>query len=133
MALTRRNLASLAVHGQHGIIINLRKADRAMRSAVIKVTQKNGRACVKLAKALCPVDTGRMRRSITGKPSPTGITYSVFYEPSFFTQDGVTYYPYWVEKGTRRMPARPVLTWAKRQIDPIHKRDVAEAIRSVTR
>ena len=51
------------------------------------------------AKALCPVDTGRLRNSIT---------HQQYYENTEIIGTNVEYAPY-VELGTRKMAARPYL------------------------
>jgi hypothetical protein len=132
MALTRKDLKTLTVYGREGIILNLRKVERAIRARVIKETLRTGKEALGFAKNVCPVDTGRMRRSLTGEPLPSGLLYKLYYEPSHFERDGVTYYPVYVERGTRRMPARPVLQWTKHRFDPIHKQRVADVLRKET-
>lgn len=71
----------------------------ALEAAVARALAKIGMAAEGYAKGLCPVDTGRLRDSITNQAEGPG---------KVVVGTNVEYGPY-VELGTSRMKARPYL------------------------
>lgn len=132
-AFQRALIRTTNVRGIEGIVANLHRVDKRMKRELARTTTRNSAETVRLAKSVCPVDTTRMRESITAQVSPRGYTFEVFYDPVPFINDGVPYYPFWVELGTSRMAARPTLRWAYDIQGPIYKQDVAKVLRKVTR
>lgn len=97
-------------------IANIYAADKLMQRDVRKRVAITGRKTWRTARALCnkggalqAYDTGRFRSSITLRLSEDNLVYEVYYDRNTFTADGEPYYAPFVEYGTERIPARPVL------------------------
>lgn len=133
MALRRQLIRSFNIRGQSALIANIHKVSSSIRKELERTTNRARTDTVRLAKSVCPVRTGRMRKSITGEMYPSKLGFTVFYEPNDFIQEGLPYYPIFVELGTSRMPARPTLRWAYNIMGPIYRADVAEVLRQITR
>ena len=71
------------------------------------------------AKSLCPVDTGRLRNSITNQVDMS--------EQAVYIGTNVEYAPY-VELGTSRMPARPFLRPAAHDHGPEYQELLRQAM-----
>lgn len=76
-----------------------------------KLLKQVGTRCVRIAKRMCPVDTGRLRSSIAEELRTDGRDLSEI------VGTDVEYAPY-VELGTRRMRAQPFLRPAAEQAKP---------------
>lgn len=124
--------SKVTVRGQEAIIANLHRVSARTKRDLRITTDRYRREVVRTAKNICPVRTGRMRGSITGELSPQGYAFEVFYDPAPFIRDGQPYYPVYVELGTSRMPARPVLRWAYDAHELRYKAEIASVIRRNT-
>lgn len=74
---------------------------RVIRGASLRELENTGRRVVNRAKILCPVDTGRLRASIKGRPSRTWTL-----RPQFTVSTNVDYAEM-VQNGTRPHIIRP--------------------------
>lgn len=79
---------------------NRREVAEAIDKAVAAALEEMGLACEGYAKLACPVDTGRLRSSITHMTKPS--------DNAVYVGTNVEYGPY-VELGTVHMEARPFL------------------------
>ena len=79
---------------------NTREVISAKDAAVAKALEMIGLQCEKYAKLLCPVDTSRLKNSITHEARPS--------EEAVYVGTAVEYAPY-VEYGTYKMKAQPYL------------------------
>lgn len=79
---------------------NRREVAEAIDKAVAAALEEMGLACEGYAKAACPVDTGRLRSSITHMTKPS--------DNAVYVGTNVEYGPC-VELGTVHMAARPFL------------------------
>lgn len=125
--------ASVRVSGVTGLIANIYAADREVTRAVQRATKRAADDVEALAKQLAPVDTGRLKRSITKRVSPGGLTFEVFPDPAVFAGDNVQDYSPFVEFGTIHSPAQPFLFPAMEAIAPHYRRDVSDAVRRALR
>lgn len=123
----------VSVSGIDGIVANLYSGKILVRSAVVTTNAKYGRAIRELAKSLCPVDTARMRSSIVDEYSPQGLTFVVKFDKSVFDNDGVSYYPVFVEFGTKKSGAQPSLGPAYENLSPVWKEELGRNIRDALR
>lgn len=79
---------------------NRREVAEAIDKAVAAALEEMGLACEGYAKLACPVDTGRLRSSVTHMTKPS--------DDAVYVGTNVEYGPY-VELGTVHMEARPFL------------------------
>ena len=79
---------------------NRREVTEAIDKAVVAALEEMGLACEGYAKLACPVDTGRLRSSITHMAKPS--------DNAVYVGTNVEYGPC-VELGTVHMAARPFL------------------------
>lgn len=92
------------------------------RKKIAEALVRKGLQTVRVAKRNCPVDTGRLRASITVADSE-GITQTTSIEPPRATGDNVVVrvgtnveYAEYVEFGTENQPAKPFLRTAFQQV-----------------
>lgn len=116
------------VRGQSALSANFHRLNRNIASELRAVSDRAGRDTVKLARQLVPKDTRRTERAITYTLSEAGYTVHIFVDPEPYAEDGVTYYPPFVERGTSRSPAQPFMFPAWEAIRPHYQQDVREAI-----
>ncbi len=101
---TRDMTKGLLASDIHGLVEvredNTRAVADAIDQAVARALEKIGLAAEGYAKRACPVDTGRLRNSVTHLTKPA--------EKSVYVGTNVEYAPY-VELGTSRTKAQPFL------------------------
>ena len=83
------------------------EVERAVRSAAVKAITKAALIVERDAKILCPVDTGRLRTSITHDVNEGEISARVGIPPRH--DDHSMMYGVYVEMGTSKMRAQPYL------------------------
>lgn len=117
-------------------IANIYVADQLMQRDVRKRVAVAGRKTWRRARALCnkggalqAYDTGRFRRSITLRLSDDSLVYEVYYDRGVFIADEKPYYAPFVEYGTARMAARPVLWTAWNEVYPKFNEELSVEIR----
>lgn len=115
------------IRGMQGLLANLHRLDEAAKDRVREVVVRGAADTHRLAFELCPKDTGRMARSLTTEFSPEGFVFTLFYDEEQFPD---TYYPPYVEFGTRFSPAQPSLGPAFETMAPHIADDVLAAIRA---
>lgn len=96
------------------------KVTRKTRKEIEKEVRKVGEDIVRDAKAVVPVDTGRLKKSINYKLSPDRLSVKVGTD---------VYYSMFVEFGTYKMPARPYLTPAIARHAPRLTKGVEDAVK----
>lgn len=120
----------LRVTNLSAVIANIyrfdRDAQRGMRNAAIRA----GEFCKHTARQFVDVDTGRTYNAIETDYGDAGLSFETYVDPEPFARDGVEFYPWWLEMGTRFRPATPFLFPAFRLTEPILKAEVAREIRA---
>lgn len=116
-------------------IKNVMDYREASISAIFQGNLKMGIGVTSQAKGLCPVDTGRLRNSITYKTSSSrgpGIPILTVKPKSneIFVGTGVSYGPY-IEFGTRKQKAQPFIQPAISIIEKIYNTAVKASITAV--
>lgn len=100
----------------------LNAAPGKMQTAIKSITRKVALLAERYSKLNTPVDTGRLRASISSDIRPMQATVSTH-----------TNYARYVHDGTRRMRARPFMSEAEKQVGPqipsIIEEEVANALR----
>jgi HK97 gp10 family phage protein len=125
--------AQVQITGDKALIANIYKANERVGKALRSMNRRMARQTWKLARELSPVDTGRMKGSLTYEMSPDELVFDVFPDPRIFEAEGLVYYPLFVHEGTYRMPARPFLRWAYNEMEPSYSADVRLAIKTALR
>lgn len=119
----------LTVHGQKATIANIYKTYDDIVDRMRKTTRETAQNVHDMAYQLSPVDTGRMRESLTVSFSDMGLAFDVFFDPLPFIVDGVAYYPPFQEFGTKYMDAQPSLIPAYRFHERRYKADIGASVR----
>lgn len=96
---------------------NRREAATGIRSAVSKALEQTGMLAEGYAKKACPVDTGRLRNSIT----------HVVQGDSVYVGTNVEYAPH-VELGTRHQDAQPFLRPAAQEHASQYRKVIRDAL-----
>lgn len=122
-----RSHAPFEVQGLDGIVANFYSAKTNIRQEIRVLTALSAAETVRLTRAFCPVDTGLMRSSVKAELVPSGLQFSVFFDPSVFQAAGKVYYPLFVEFGTRFMSAQPSLRPAFAIVGPAYSKGVSDA------
>lgn len=131
--MPRRIHGVVEVKGTAGVIRNLKKFGEDVLEEIRQATINNGYAAYTLARNICAVDTGRLRKSITLDPEPVtpkGVfQIKLYYDPQLFREDEVPYYAPYVEFGTRFMAAQPAIGPAYDHIAPKYLSEVRQILR----
>lgn len=98
---------------------NRKAVESGMRSAVLRALEEIGLLAEGYAKKLCPVDTGRLRNSITHAVSSS--------ENAVYVGTNVEYAPH-VELGTRHMDAQPFLRPAAQDHGSQYRRVIQDVL-----
>ena len=98
---------------------NRKTVESGIQSAVLRALEEIGLLAEGYAKKLCPVDTGRLRNSITHAVSSS--------ENAVYVGSNVEYAPH-VELGTRHQDAQPFLRPAAQDHGPEYRRVIHDAL-----
>ncbi len=113
---------TISVKGVEENIAALRLVKDQAKDKIIEVLREETQEAVEDAKNRVPVDTGALRDSIKRTISKKKLTATMSAGGKVKGVD--TYYAFFVEHGTRKMPARPFLYPAARA----HEKDIAERL-----
>lgn len=98
---------------------NRKTVESGIQSAVLRALEEIGLLAEGYAKKLCPVDTGRLRNSITHAVSSS--------ENAVYVGSNVEYAPH-VELGTRHQDAQPFLRPAAQDHASQYRRVISDAL-----
>lgn len=98
---------------------NRKTVESGIQSAVLRALEEIGLLAEGYAKKLCPVDTGRLRNSITHAVSSS--------ENAVYVGTNVEYAPH-VELGTRHMDAQPFLRPAAQDHGSEYRKVIHDAL-----
>lgn len=123
----------LEVKGIEGLVANLYASNERVGRHIRAVNRRAARQIEQLAKDFAPVDTGRLKGSITHELSPDDLVFRVYPDPAVFAEDGEPYYAPYVEFGTAISPAQPYLHPAYEALRPHYVGDIRKAVRQAIR
>lgn len=113
---------SVSVKGVEENIDALRRVNAQAKDTIVQVLREEVQKAVDDAKSRAPVDTGALRDGITRSVSKKNLTATM---SAGGKRRGVdTYYAYFIEFGTKNMPARPFFYPAARA----HEEEIAERL-----
>jgi HK97 gp10 family phage protein len=116
----------LGVSGREAMVANFHAADQIAQVAFKEANEEGARYILKLAERYCPVDTGRMLRLLG--MDVTDFTWSVGWDAQDFIDEGQSFYPEFVEFGTRYMEGQYPLTRAYEEGYPVVVEQVSKAM-----
>jgi HK97 gp10 family phage protein len=139
--VTRRTIAAassgynasrfeLGIRNQQALVANFHSAEREIVDAMTDLTRAAGERAYAIAYAICPVDTSptaddfAMRDYIRLEFSAGGLVWELGWYAEDFFGAGHPFYAFFVEFGTRFMPARPSLRPAFEQASAELLRDL---------
>lgn len=107
------------------LVANFYAADPDVQQAAKAAVRSAGDAMYEIAHALCAVDTGFMRSQLTERVTEGGYAVSVGWSEDVFLAAGLSFYPPFVELGTRFMAAQPAIGPAFDLVMPEFEADMA--------
>lgn len=120
----------LGVRGVDGAIANLFEYDRVCQRRIRATVRKYGKKLQRRTQELVPVDTGFLRDHVLCEFTPDDLIFDVGWDATDFFAMGFDFYAFFVEYGTSRMPARPSLTQASRELLPAFSEAISDAVRT---
>jgi HK97 gp10 family phage protein len=109
----------LAIRGTGILPQKFMEADARLVRGLQRVVRKYGDDTRRLAKSLCPVDTGYMKAMLKTQYSEDGFTFEVGWNlGDDFLGTGRNPYPFYQEFGTRNHSAQPSINPAFREMAP---------------
>lgn len=118
------------VRGAKALVANLFARQHRIKRDVLDITERFGERTFNVAAANTPRRMGLMLSSLKIEMSQRGYAFVVFYDSSRFPN---TYYPVFVEYGTRFMEAQFPLTRAYREIEPQYRAEISRVVRGAVR
>lgn len=100
---------TISTRNAGAVAANFYAADLRCQVAVRRIVKRYAKRTYALTYALTPEDTGRMKRLLKMRISPSGFVYEVGWEEDDFTAEGQPFYVLYVLFGTVKMAARDVL------------------------
>jgi HK97 gp10 family phage protein len=113
-----RNVFELSVRNQAALVANFYSFDVEAKEQIRALVVRQAESLRNLTMSFAPVDTGYMRDHVLARYGPEGFSFEVGWEASDFLGAGLSFYPFFVEYGTRFMPAQPSLGPAWREVEP---------------
>jgi HK97 gp10 family phage protein len=108
------NILELSVRNASAVIANVQQFDARAREEIRALVQQYAEATRTLVRDLAPVDRGYMHDHVRVRYSPEGFAFEVGWDAADFLGEGLAFYPFFQEFGTRFMPPQPSLgpAWA---------------------
>lgn len=124
----------VSVRNADGLIANLQQVYSRVRREIKVVVGDSASRIEQRTIDLCPKRSFYMSEHVRTKFSKTGYTYTVGWTADDFigTTDATgqprSFYPFFIEFGTRRMRARPSLSIAYKEEEPRFKAGISKAL-----
>lgn len=123
----------LSVTGSAAAERGFDRTNQAMDRAVKRVVKDFSLYTRDLTRFFSPVNTGFMQRHVRSEVSPDGYSFETGWVADDFFNAGRTFYPFFNEFGTSKMPARPALGRALQIAAPEFKQAITQAIMETAR
>lgn len=124
----------LGVRGEQALVANFHGTEAAIVDGFRASAQTAAELVVAVTRQLCAYDTGFMRDHVRIWYSRSGLVFEVGWDATDFFNEGLAFYPWFVEFGTRTMDAQPALLPAYEYVTPLYLADLAENVaRAVAR
>ncbi len=119
----------LSVRGSAYLETKAKEQDLILAHGLRKIVRQFGDDTRRLAKSLCPYDTGYMKAMIKTIYSENGFIYETGWNlGDDFLGTGRNPYPFYQEFGTRHHPAQPCLNPAFQEMAPKFKEACAQRV-----
>jgi hypothetical protein len=117
-----------------GMVGNLYRADASIRRELQEVGRQFGEELQLRVEAYTPVDTGFMQAHVHRRMFNDDMAFEVGWIADDFFNEGLSFYPYFVEYGTIHMAAQLPLTRASDEVIPLYQQAVrAAVVRAIAR
>lgn len=119
----------LRVENVSGIIANIYRGRDGALAGIRDAVHHWGDQVRFRARQRVRIRSGRTHDAITTEYGDAGLSFTTFVDPEPFEQAGLSYYPLWLEIGTRTMPASPYFFPSFREVEPLLIADIGARIR----
>lgn len=113
-----RNLFELSFRNQAAVIANVMRFEDNALAEIRALVVEYGEKARALTQSFAPVRTGWMRDHVRTRYGPLGYSWETGWDANDFIGQGLSFYPWFVEFGTRFMGAQPSLTPAYNIVAP---------------
>lgn len=127
------SMIRLKVEGKTAAIANIYIAHKNVVTRMQRATVRNGNDTRLLAFQLAPKDTWFMANHIEVEFTPQYRGFEVFLDPAVFYNEGLPFYPPYVEHGTSISPAQPFMRPAYEIMSVHYQADISAAIKQALR
>lgn len=118
----------LSVRNASAMVANFHAADAQLQEDIRDLVEEYGEATRELTSFLSPYRTGHMSESVRTVYSPSGLAFETGWDADDFIGEGLAFYPYFQEFGTRFMAAQPSLGPAYEEMRPQFERALRERV-----
>lgn len=125
--MARAGRAHVTITGLPRLRQALEELPEEIKQALARAVQESGEAVRADVEHNVAEDTGRLKRDVKSRAKEDGLIAEV----GWFDQED--YYAFFVEKGTRRMPAQPSLHPALERERALYTRRLTDEVRAVLR
>jgi HK97 gp10 family phage protein len=120
----------LGIRDTRALAVNFHKADVGITDAMKSAVASTLAIFDRVWESLTPVDTGWMVEHRHIRLTPSGLGFDAGWDASDFLGQGLAFYPFFQEFGTRFMNAQPSLGPAYEYIVPEFKQNVSDILRA---